>query len=468
MNLLKPIIINFILKIIFVILVLQLIMACTTNNEQNSSMRADSQDHLTAKYYNSGFELATRTYNSISAASNGKIYYVLSSHEITEGGKMYSYDPSSENIEFIADLTNASGEGNLNAIPQGKSHVNFYESNGKLYFSTHIGVYERVNGMERYPENPPNGYEQYPGGHILSYDLSNGEFNVLATAPNGEGVLTMTMDIDRGHIYGITWPTGFFIHYDIENDNLKNLGRTSASGESGIIGEDFRVLNRSMFIDPQNGSVYYSTSEGDIFYYNPSSESINRLEGVNLRLDHFGQFDPTRPGTMGYNWRQIQWIPSEETAYGVHGNSGYLFRLDPREPKIEIVERITSEPSKRSGMYDQFYYGYLGFQIGPDGETLYYLTGGPINSNGQRSTDSNGEALPAGVNQTEENMHLVTFHIPTNEYQDHGPIFYEDGSRPTYFNSITIGAKGDIYTLANKERNGREVQDLVKIIISEK
>jgi hypothetical protein len=87
---------------------------------------------------------------------------------------------------------------------------------------------------------------------------------------------------------------------------------------------------------------------------------------------------------MGYNWRKIFWHMPEEVAYGVHGNSGYLFRLDPREPKLELVERITSEPSKRSGMFDQFSYGYLGFQPGPDCETIYYLTGGPIYMDGKR------------------------------------------------------------------------------------
>lgn len=108
------------------------------------------------------------------------------------------------------------------------------------------------------------------------------------------------------------------------------------------------------------------------------------MEGINLKLDYFGQYDPTRPGSMGYNWRGIVWYDSESVAYGVHGNSGYLFRFDPRKPSVEIVERITSEPSRKSGMFDQFSYGYLGFELGPDKKTLYYLTGGPIYVNGQR------------------------------------------------------------------------------------
>ncbi len=224
--------------------------------------------------------------------------------------------------------------------------------------------------MDRLPKYPPHGYEKYPGGHFLSYDLSSGEIQDLAVVPEGEGMVSMTMDTDRAHLYGITWPTGNFIHYDIQNKQLHNLGRISARGEAGTPGNDFRTLCRSLFVDPHDGTVYFSTAEGDIFTYNPLSLSVQKLEDVDLRLDYFGTYDPTRPGSMGYNWRKIFWYPPEEVAYGVHGNSGYLFRFDPRHKKIEIVERITSEPSRKRGTFDQFPYGYLGIQLGPNNPTI--------------------------------------------------------------------------------------------------
>jgi hypothetical protein len=31
-------------------------------------------------------------------------------------------------------------------------------------------------------------------------------------------------------------------------------------------------------------------------------------------------------------------------------------------------------------MFDEFSYGYLGFTLGPDEQTIYYLTGGPSTS----------------------------------------------------------------------------------------
>lgn len=419
------------------------------------------QGNLKAKTYNSGFPEAHDTYNALSAASDGRIYYVLSSDRLEIGGKMYVYDPSTDETELLADLTEICGEKDLMCIPQGKSHTRFYECNGKLYFSTHVGYYELIDGMDRMPVNPPQGYKKYPGGHILSYDLLSKKFEDLAILPEGEGMVSMNMDCDRAHIYGISWPKGNFIHYDVNNNVLNNLGRISGNGEGGTPGEDFRSLCRSLLVNPNDGLVYFSTSEGDIFSYDKDLVKINKVEDVNLRLDYFGKYDPTMPGSMGYNWRKIFWYKPENAAYGVHGNSGYLFRFEPAKNKLEIVRRITSELSMKSGLFDQFSYGYLGFQLGQDGQTIYYLTGGPIYIDGKRL---NGvDSIAKGAARGLENLHLITYNIPRHKYIDHGPIFYTNGDRPTYVNSIAVGSDGSVYSLARVTEGGHTRTDLIKI-----
>ena len=415
---------------------------------------------LKATHYYSGFDLAHDTYNALSAASDGKIYYVLSSDSADQGGQMFCYDHKSNSIQFLGDLTEICGEKGMKTIPQGKSHVEFYEYKGKLFFATHVGYYELIHGMERLPQNFTDGHAPYTGGHFLSYDLSSGEFQDLCTVP-GEGILSMVMDQQRGQIFAISWPHGNLLHYDLACNKLANLGPISASGESGTPGNDYRVLCRSMFVDPRDGDVYFSDSEGSIFSYRPPERSFSKLNGVNLRIDYFGTYDPSMPGSMGYNWRKIFWHPHEEVAYGVHGNSGYLFRFDPRKRQIEIVERITSAPSRKSGMFDQFSYGYLGFQLGPDKETIYYLTGGPVFENGRRIQGE--EKISKGAARGLENLHLVTYHLPTDRYRDHGPVFYADGSRPTYVNSIAVSSDGHVYMLARFSHHGKVIQDLVKI-----
>ena len=440
-----------------------LTICCEQQSKQSTAIRNKPiADHLLiAKTYNSGFDLAHDTYNGISCASDGEIYYVLCSQSSDVGGQIYCFNPNNEKIQHLGDLTELCGEKGLNAIVQGKSHVKFAESNGKLYFATHIGFYTLVDGMEK-PGIPPAGKKPYPGGHLLSYDLKSGNFENLAIAPHQEGILTMTMDTRRGMIYGITWPTGYFFRYDLAKKELKDLGPVMGNGETGKK-EAFRVICRSIALNPEDGTAYMTNPEGMILRCRFGQDRIDRVEGEDMRKDYFGMYDPSSSGSMGFNWRQVIWSQAEKKFYGVHGNSGYLFSFDPAIPQIEVLERLTSKVSQRSGMFDQFSYGYLGFTLGPDGHTLYYLTGGPIYKEGKRVTGKNSTAM--GEAKGLENLHLITYDTSAGRYIDHGSVFYNDGQRPLYVNSIAVGLDGSVYTLGRITENGKTRADLIRIKI---
>ncbi len=445
-------------KLITTIVLGLIISACTQTNKQQETFPIPG--NMIAERIYSGFEDAHDTYNAISTASDGKIYYVLSSQRYDVGGQFYRYDPTTKTTEFLADLSEALWEKQQHYIAQGKSHVEFVECDGKLYFATHAGYYQMINGAEQMPIVAPKGWKLYPGGHFVRYDLGSNTIEDLAIAPEGDGIITMTMDTERMHMYGLTWPHGIFLDYDIQTGVLRNLGYVTHEGETQLGTPEFRVICRSMFVDPRDGNVYWSTADGDIWNYNPAWEEPKKVEGVDLRLDYFGNYDPADAGSMGYNWRKIYWYAPENKAYGVHGNSGYLFSFDPLEKKVEIAERITSEPSRRSGMGDQFSYGYLGFCIDKHG-TVWYLTGAPIYQNGKRL--SGVDKINMGAAKGLEYLHLVTYNIPRKQYLDLGPVFYDDGSFPTYVNSIAIGPDGDIFTLARFKHENKEIEDLIRI-----
>ena len=440
-------------------LILLMAIGCTREEPKPVQPAPSKPSILHARTYNSGFAQAHDTYNGMLAASDGKIYYVLSSAEYNIGGQMCSYDPATGSIRHLGDLTEACGEKGMKVISQGKSHVNFVEHAGKLYFATHLGYYGIIEDMEK-PGIAPPGWRPYRGGHFLAYDMASGKFDDLALAPHGEGIIAMTMDPQRGRVYGLTWPIGYFIRFDLAKKELKDLGPVSLKGESGK-GPTYRTLCRSLRVDPNDGSVYYTTGDGWIFRYRYDQDAIEKVEGEDLKKDYFGGYDPTSPGSMGHNWRQTIWYGPERMIYGVHGNSGYLFRFDPGIPRVEVLERLTSEPSQRSGMYDEFSYGYLGFTLGPDDRAIYYLTGGPIYEQGKRvtgkSTTAKGEAK--GL----EDLHLVTYDIPTRKYIDQGAIFYENGDRPTYVNSIAVSKDGTVYTLARITERGQTRADLISV-----
>lgn len=438
-------------------------MSCSTTPQSQPAAGPASKEpkekKLTAKVYDSGFADAHDTYNGMGTGSDGKIYYVLCSEKVDVAGQMYAFDPASGKITHIGDLTEASGEKGKKAIAQGKSHVNFVEANGKLYFATHVGYYEIIDGMEK-QGRPPAGMLPYQGGHLLAYDIASGKFEDLGIEPHKEGILTMNMDTQRMRIYGLSWPTGHFFRYDVAKKEMKDLGAYFELGENGK-GATYRTVCRSLAVYPEDGSVFFTTGEGAIYRYDYTKDAVEKVSADEMKKDYFGLYDITSAGHMAYNWRQTVYHPADRMFYGVHGNSGYLFRFDPREIRVEVLGRITSEPSQRSGMFDQFSYGYLGFALGPDGKTIHYLTGGPVYEHGKRVA---GKASTAkGESKGTENLHLITYDIPAGKYTDHGPIFLENGDRPAYVNAIATGKDGTVYTLSRVARNGRTLTDLISV-----
>jgi hypothetical protein len=339
---------------VILLIVSGLLLVCCTG--RSTSEKASK---LIAKVYDSEFPQAHDTYNAMGVGSDGRVYYVLSSEQIDLAAQMRSFDPATGRIQKLGDLSEASGEKGRKAIVQGKSHVNFVESDGKLYFATHIGYYSIVDGMEKMGV-PPAGIEPYLGGHLLAFDMKAQTFEILGTAPEREGIITMNMDTRRKRIYGITWPTGYFFRYDMPKREMKNLGPIAAGGENGV-GKQYETICRSLAIDSRDGSVYFTNSRGEIRRYRYDQDALETVPNEDMRKDYFGLYDPNSAGHMGYNWRQTAWHPGSKTIFGVHGNSGYLFRFDPTAQRVDVLDRITSLPSQRAGMFDQLSYGYLGF-----------------------------------------------------------------------------------------------------------
>jgi hypothetical protein len=407
---------------------------------------------LRATAYDSHFPDAAKpgeAYNGMGVASDGTVYYVLSSAQYNIPGQMYSFNPKTKAITHIANLNDAVGQGNIKAVAQGKSHVNFVENDGKLYFSTHLGYYNNAGGVER-TAAAPNGYRPYPGGHFMSYDMKTGKFTNLAIAPGGQGIITMNMDVQRGRLYGITWPGGDFLRYDLKTKTLKDLGTLFHGGELGTLGSSYRAICRRIVIDPRDGAAYFTTGDGAIHRYDYDKDKVETLSGVSLKKDYFGSYNPAMHG-MAYNWRAAIWVPSEHAIYGVNGRSGYLFRFDPTTRTVEVLERLTSEGSKRTGTFDGMEYGYLGLALGADGHTLYYLTGAPL------ASGTKGATTPEKKDGTD----LITYDISSRKYVDRGRILLGKGDPIDPPQSLVLGSDGTLYTLSFVVEDGKSGIELI-------
>ncbi len=293
---------------------------------------------IPARLHASGFEKSDSNFYSLSPASDGNVYYTLCSHDLNTHGRVYRYEPSADRVTLLGDLGEVTGEAGRKTIPQGKSHVPFFECDGKLYFCTQYGFFQSSGDKEQ-PAGVPEGYKPYPGGHFLSYDLATGRFEDLAIGAAQEGIISMQLDPVRKRIYGLTWPKSYFLVYDISARRVHNLGKVCGDGEVGE-GQKYFCLCRSLGLWPETGDVFFTNAEGEILQYSFARDTVAPMAGVHMKRDIFGAWDPHKPGHQGYNWRDLFWHEADKVFYGVHPKSAWLFRFDPAAPRLTVVDRI--------------------------------------------------------------------------------------------------------------------------------
>lgn len=386
---------------------------------------------IPTKVHPSGFKMADSNFLALTPASDGKLYYTLSSHHIDTHARAYRYDPQTDRVELACDFGEVTGETGRKSLPQGKSHTPFFELDGHLYFSTHYGFFA-MEGQKETLAKVPKGYTEYPGGHILDYNLATGRTEDLVRGPATEGIITLGMDAARGRCYGLTWPRGHFLTFDLAKKKLRDLGPVSLGGELGD-GDQYLCLCRAFAIDPRNGAVFMTNADGAVLRYDLDADRIAPLPALTMRRDLFGEWDPHCPGHQGYNWRIILWHEPSQRFYGVHPRSGWLFAFDPERLQIELVERICCENLRRSGAFEPFRYGYLSLAFGPDQETLYYLSG-------------DYREMDQSEHRFKEWIHLITYNLRTRAYADHGHLQLEDGRYPTLAQCLAAPAGGRLYS----------------------
>ena len=202
-------------------------VACATQ-----SLAAEAEK-LMAKIYNSGFALAHDTYNGLSSASDGKIYYVLSAEEFDVGAEMYVFDPpDAADPPLRRPDRGLRREGHQGRVPgEEPRELRRVRRKALLRHAHRLLLASSTTWRSRAFLRP--GTSRTRAATSSSYDMATGQFEDLGIAPHGEGIITMNMDTRRGRLYGITWPKGYFCYYDLAAKTMKNLGLYAEQGESG-------------------------------------------------------------------------------------------------------------------------------------------------------------------------------------------------------------------------------------------
>ena len=419
-------------SLVSLIFLITIVLSCNNDSSKKrsgfESKKENVEKIIQGKYILSGFGKGKGNYNGIHYASNGMIYYFLCTGHLDYGAHMYSFNPETEEVKFIADMAEICDEKDQESILQSKVHTRIFEYKGKIYFGTHTDHlsenYEKVEIIG----TPPPGYKPYPGGHLLSYDLETGQFVDLGIVPSKEGVLAMVMDTTKGIIYGTTWPTGYVFAYKVETKEMRDLGPRNGKGES-VAGDDREALNRAPVVSYADHKVFFYRNKGFIETYDYERDAFETFEFTGYDItDNF--------------WRQALWSHKDNSIHGNLYGSNILFKIDPITRRIDSLSQLQPDELLKSG---EIFNSGLGMIFNEEGNMLFYVAVAPgekqdIIVMGNQKMTKYEQHLP-------EDYNMISYNLETKERIDHGKIFLQENIKPISINCLATNSKGQFYAM---------------------
>jgi len=340
------------------------------------------------------------------SASDGKVYAGLAYHG--GDGHLVYYDSKADRVHDVGNLTDLCGESHVKRGPQSKIHARFGEGkDGRIYFGTHAGLWW---DYARFATK-----EGYPGAHWMAFDPKTGRVEDFGLGVRNEGVNTGAYDPLFNRIYGLTHPRGHFVYYDVATRRSVDKGRIN----------NFESICRTLGIDDE-GNVYGSFGQGQVFRYNPRTDEIEELPvrlPIRAKGVSFGR-DYLKSETA---WRTVVWDRQTRQFFGVEESATTLFSFDPRSNEVRRLGQLSIPSFDESR---EIPYATLSLTLGHD-RKLYYGAAG-------REFDYSGSAGAATA-------HLVTWDLNTGRREDLGEMLLADGSRVLGTNAADTGPDGTIY-----------------------
>jgi hypothetical protein len=348
-------------------------------------------------------------WSALLAAGDGKVYVGLAYHG--GDGHLLYWDSKVDRIHDLGSLTELCGEQFLKRGPQSKIHTKFGEDkDGRIYFGSQYGL---DFNFARYASK-----EGYPGGHWMAYDPQASRVTDLGIGVPNQGFVAGNYDPLFQRIYGITDPRGEFVYYDVAKGITINKGRIN----------NWESLCRSLGIDDQ-GNVYGSFGRGQIFKYDPRTDSIHQLS-VRLSIRQKGISLGRDYNKSETAWRAVIWDKQTRKFYGVEESASTLFSFDPYAGEDGEIRRLGQLCIAGLEARRDIPYATLSLTLGND-RKLYYAAVG-------REFDYSGSVGLAG-------SHLITYDLQTGKIEDLGEMRLLDHHIVIGTNSADTGPDGTIY-----------------------
>ncbi len=303
------------------------------------------------KHYNfNGGNYERSMWSGLYCASNGKVYIGLSTH--ADAAYVYEFDPATEKMTFLADLSRLAEERGRGIWTTGKIHVQMQELDGYVYF----GALDEDSGP------PAIDCSSYQGPHWYRINLETSKVERLSLINSFWGLVGQVMDAERRLLYGLA-ENGHLYKYIIDKDISVDMGRV----------DDWDIC-RTIFMDDA-GNVYGSYTPAQLWKYDVLQDRIFDLPLLKLPIIN-------QPRTMSNpmldrkgQWRIIEWDPVDKVAYGIVGGSSLLFKYDVHDGEEGSITSLVKmcAPQFRDGDPMAIPYATLAMTISQKERKIYYF-----------------------------------------------------------------------------------------------
>jgi hypothetical protein len=408
-----------------------------------------AENALLAEVYKTGWFEGDCAYHAVLVASDGKVYFTVSSHAAQESAHLYAFDPAAKSVRLLWTVDQTVPKDG--SITQGKIHSPLAEVGDELLLGTHDAWYYKDH------TNPTTGAVQrpYKGGYVIAVNKQTGKGRIVA-APlhdkpatawvmgakelepvpvEGQALITSICDTKSRQFYAVTWPSGIFLKVDIPTGKVSDYGPQYGGAEGVpkmIPGSDgkparnpeYQSVQRTLGLD-DDGNVYGARASGEIWKYDPKADKVAVLMA---KVSDGAGITPHPAAADRNNWRTILWDDQGKAFYGVHWGTSWLFLFGRKLEKVEPVTAWRAQQDLQAPIAKDL--AQLGLAMGPN-HTLYGLVhANPTTFGGKRS------------------VHLLTYGLETRQFRDHGYLLGTDESVPMFCESCAVAPNGDVYAVA--------------------
>jgi len=206
---------------------------------------------------------------SLQTGPDGRAYIACcTEHTGGESATVVRYDRDHDQLEYLFDVDEVTGERRDNGrATQCKIHYSFAPdaSRDLLYAATHLSAPPK--GEDHY--NPFAAWHDeqraFRGAFLVALNTRHDRVEEARLMIPKEGCRCLALDAERQRLYALTYPRDHFVWYDLQRDELHDLGRLGS------------VNSQTIFTDDA-GRAYTFNDRGRMVRFDPETDRLELLE----------------------------------------------------------------------------------------------------------------------------------------------------------------------------------------------